>query len=986
MAAFRIYKINDGGTINQSNAVYFENIGGAFTAWFQQKVTASAGSIAKLAIPIPTVQTNVNDGGGIYFPNLTTGWPDGGLGQILMGTTLGTGTFAYTGGATTARSVIVGSGFEMTYNGSVGAWVLSVPAGSEGLTSLIAQTNETNNLLQVAATAAGTGGTFADAATVNASNSYLDIRLAPNTSRNAVLGARNTASANAVPTYRKIQAGSVKNTINTSEGGDIEFEGYTFTEDYSNYIKIIATRGNASGVASWGKSYFLDAGYFAASTVTPGGGSTADIITLNLNNLKWTATAELSGGNGASTDITALDTLSILPGLNNAVLTTTMYDANTTTPDIRIEAIDAGANKLVIWDDNSGGAGQLNYIGLGTGFSISGSLGSRVLNLTAVGTFNDFSIQAEGGTAVVIDDGEIINFVTGASATSIFSFVAASATPNTITLNADAPSVAGDRIVFWDNSAGALQYLSVGTGLDLTGTTLTATAVSALNGAFNVSIGIAAASGTALSWGTSTGFTANASAASTYDLRVGPALTNLATFMNNATAGFIKRTGVNTYTIDSTSYLTTWSFNIDANSGGSQAVTDGLTILFAGGTFINSVRTANTITHNLLYNTNDFEVGAGGVLQLKDKFVSDWKQSVRVATTANVSGTYTATGGVSGRGRFTNMPNNIDGVALTVGNRILVRAQSTGAQNGIWVVHTVGSGANGEWDRAIDFDSDSEVTSGATISVEEGNTWLDTVFQLITNDPITIGGASGTTLVWSPIAKTAFFGVGNGILLDPSSNQVTFATTDVGTTQVTANTALNGIMFRANTIEAAIDGTYLDYNSNAISFKSIAAKSIYANATNAGARPIVLSATAANVVLKSSSANDKLEWGLLTTSNLTSDAGVKLTQLENINAYTWLGNPTNVSAKPAATVLPINSIVYRPNSGNITSLTYLADSVFAQVGNLGTATAVQIDSSYEFLGHDATSLGAKTFANGPNGTFEWVDSTLYTAWAATPDW
>lgn len=126
----------------------------------------------------------------------------------------------------------------------------------------------------------------------------------------------------------------------------------------------------------------------------------------------------------------------------------------------------------------------------------------------------------------------------------------------------------------------------------------------------------------------------------------------------------------------------------------------------------------------------------------------DWKNSVRAASTANVTVTYNSTGGTSARGQITAAPNTLDGVSLAANNRILLKDQTTGAQNGIWVVTTVGSGSNGVWDRATDFDQDAEVTSGAAIFVTEGTTNGDKAFVLTTNDPITIGGASGTALTF----------------------------------------------------------------------------------------------------------------------------------------------------------------------------------------------------------------------------------------------
>jgi hypothetical protein len=75
-----------------------------------------------------------------------------------------------------------------------------------------------------------------------------------------------------------------------------------------------------------------------------------------------------------------------------------------------------------------------------------------------------------------------------------------------------------------------------------------------------------------------------------------------------------------------------------------------------------------------------------------------WKQAVRVATTANItlSGTQT-----------------IDGVAVVAGDRVLVKDQSTAAENGIYIV------AAGAWTRATDMDAAAEF-DGAAVFVQEG--------------------------------------------------------------------------------------------------------------------------------------------------------------------------------------------------------------------------------------------------------------------------
>lgn len=96
----------------------------------------------------------------------------------------------------------------------------------------------------------------------------------------------------------------------------------------------------------------------------------------------------------------------------------------------------------------------------------------------------------------------------------------------------------------------------------------------------------------------------------------------------------------------------------------------------------------------------------------------DRKQSVRVATTANIV--------LSGA-------QAIDGIAVVAGNRVLVKSQTLAKDNGIYVA------ANGAWVRARDADANAEVTSGLIVSVEEGTTLANTIWQLVTDGGIVLG-------------------------------------------------------------------------------------------------------------------------------------------------------------------------------------------------------------------------------------------------------
>jgi hypothetical protein len=205
----------------------------------------------------------------------------------------------------------------------------------------------------------------------------------------------------------------------------------------------------------------------------------------------------------------------------------------------------------------------------------------------------------------------------------------------------------------------------------------------------------------------------------------------------------------------------------------------------------------------------------------------DPKASVRAASAgSNVSVTYNATGGTSGRGQITAAPNTLDGVTLVAGNRLLLKDQTTGAQNGIYVVTTLGTGANGVWDRATDFDQDIEVTSGAYTFVEEGTVNAATGWVLSTANPITIGGASGTALTFIKFTGGQSYTAGNGLnlvgsqfsvkvdttttnpnSLSVSTNGVTIATTYVGQTSITTLGTITTGTWNGTAIAVANGGT-----------------------------------------------------------------------------------------------------------------------------------------------------------------------------------
>ena len=162
----------------------------------------------------------------------------------------------------------------------------------------------------------------------------------------------------------------------------------------------------------------------------------------------------------------------------------------------------------------------------------------------------------------------------------------------------------------------------------------------------------------------------------------------------------------------------------------------------------------------------------------------DLKDSVTAATTANIN---------------LNATQTIDGVSLTAGQRVLVKNQSSAAENGIWIVN------GNNWTRATDADANAEVTSGMFVFVEYGTTNADSGWVLTTDGTITVGSTA--------LAFSQFSGAG----------------------QITAGDALTK---SGNTLNVNDDNITLEVNSDTLRIKGVSATAVgdllVGQASNAG--------------------------------------------------------------------------------------------------------------------------------------------------------
>jgi hypothetical protein len=173
------------------------------------------------------------------------------------------------------------------------------------------------------------------------------------------------------------------------------------------------------------------------------------------------------------------------------------------------------------------------------------------------------------------------------------------------------------------------------------------------------------------------------------------------------------------------------------------------------------------------------------------------------ATTANLTATYN--NGTAGVGAtLTNSGAQaafaVDGYTASLSDRILVKDQTTGAQNGIYTVTTLGSGStNWVLTRATDFNTvgtgPNYIETGASTFISGGTTWGSTSWVMNTTGTITVGS---TALVWVQTSSSGNIAVSAPIT--KTGNTIGLGTVGVsfGGTGLTALTAY-GLLYAAST-------------------------------------------------------------------------------------------------------------------------------------------------------------------------------------------
>lgn len=124
----------------------------------------------------------------------------------------------------------------------------------------------------------------------------------------------------------------------------------------------------------------------------------------------------------------------------------------------------------------------------------------------------------------------------------------------------------------------------------------------------------------------------------------------------------------------------------------------------------------------------------------------------------------------------------IDGVTLVTGDRVLVRAQSTTSQNGVYVVQATGAAV-----RASDFDTPTEIVPGDFIFVAGGTLYNNTGW--VQTEIVTTVGTS--PIVFEQFSGAGTYVAGNGLTLTGNSFAInTAVTADLNSVQTLTNKTL----------------------------------------------------------------------------------------------------------------------------------------------------------------------------------------------------
>ncbi len=367
-------------------------------------------------------------------------------------------------------------------------------------------------------------------------------------------------------------------------------------------------------------------------------------------------------------------------------------------------------------------------------------------------------------------------------------------------------------------------------------------------------------------------------------------------------------------------------------------------------------------------------------------------QPVRVESPINLNATYnngTAGVGATLTNAGTQVALAIDGVTVSVNDRVLVYQQTTQTQNGIYVVTSVGSGStNWVLTRASDADtyvinSANGLSEGSTVFVQQGATGAGESYTCNTAGVITFGT---TNITFAQISSAQIYSAGTGLTL--SGTQFSITNTGTAGTYGSASqvpvfvTNAQGQVTSVTNTAIAINGSAVSGNiaGSAGSVANALTLGTYLTGTSYNGSTAVTAAvdatpnnTASKVVARDSSGN--FSAGTITAS-LTGNASTATNVAGGASNQILYQSSANVTAfitAPSASgqVLSWNGSAFTYVAGTISGVALGSDLNALTAGTYLTSAGTYNGSTARTFAVDATSANTadKVVARDASGNF-----------------
>ncbi len=427
---------------------------------------------------------------------------------------------------------------------------------------------------------------------------------------------------------------------------------------------------------------------------------------------------------------------------------------------------------------------------------------------------------------------------------------------------------------------------------------------------------------------------------------------------------------------------------------------NGLNIGYATPDTVGYIDSANTFVSSAVTPTElGFVAGVTSPIQSQLNAITSgltWKETARVASFVNIN--------------IAVAPANIDGIAMTVGDRVLLAGQTSAPTNGVYVYNGTGSAMT----RSLDTDNGVSIL-GMVIAIEEG-TFADKGYINTTNAPINLGV---TNIVYAVFGGTTYIGTANrvtvtGNIIDISAAYVGQASiTTLGTITTgtwTTTTTLTGNAFVAqgtagagfmqlnsqsanvaagptNSVRVWSRGGHFAYTQENDGFyrlflSTVTGNRIYGWPDTDGVFAQTVTAAKGDIIARSATVDVALNVGL-NTQRIIADSsqatglrwGDTFSSILTPAAFAATQNNYNPAGLADANVLRLNPT----GNQSITGITAPAAAKTIYVLNISTANLVISDA-------DAGSTAANRFAvnssftlNQNEGATFWYD-TILTRW------